>query len=88
MKFLRIKDVLARRGCCRAHLYREIAAGEFPAPIKLSPRMAVWPESDVDAWFREKLAGRDAAKAKATLANGVSASRRTRGEVANASAAE
>jgi prophage regulatory protein len=64
MKFLRIKQVLERRGCCRAHLYREIAAGEFPAPIKLSPRMAVWPEADVDAWFQAKLAARDAGTPK------------------------
>ena len=60
MKFLRIKQVLERRGCSRAQLYREIADGTFPASIRLSPRMAVWTEASVDEWFRAKIAAHKA----------------------------
>jgi prophage regulatory protein len=29
-------------------------SGQFPAPIKLSPRKNAWWEEDIDAWLREK----------------------------------
>jgi prophage regulatory protein len=55
-KFLRAKAVQERLGCGRVHLWRVVKAGQFPAPVKLSPRMTVWPENEVDAWIEAKIA--------------------------------
>lgn len=57
MKILRIKSVIDMTGIPRSSLYRFIKNGHFPAPVKLGPRAAGWPESDVLAW----LAGRQSA---------------------------
>jgi prophage regulatory protein len=34
----------------RNTLWRWVAAGQFPAPIKLSPGVTAWRLSDVEAW--------------------------------------
>ena len=57
-RLLRLPAVLDRVGVSRASLYRMIAAGEFPAPVQLSPRSVAWPESDVSEWIEARIAGR------------------------------
>lgn len=32
-------------------LWRKVKAGEFPAPVKLSPRVTAWRAEDVRAWM-------------------------------------
>lgn len=39
---LDLAEVLARLKMGKSWLYEEIAAGRFPAPIKLSPKAARW----------------------------------------------
>lgn len=34
-----------------ATLWRKVAAGKFPAPIKLSSRVTAWRVADVRAWL-------------------------------------
>jgi prophage regulatory protein len=41
-RMLRVKDVLAVVPLGRSTLFAKIAAGEFPAPVKLSPRVVCW----------------------------------------------
>lgn len=36
------------------HLRRLWQRGDFPAPIKLSPRKNVWAEEAIDAWINSK----------------------------------
>ncbi|WP_341903609.1 helix-turn-helix transcriptional regulator [Sandarakinorhabdus limnophila] len=38
-------------GLSRTHTYRLIRQGHFPAPHKLSERVSVWNEADIDAWL-------------------------------------
>jgi prophage regulatory protein len=64
-RLLRIKGVLDRVGFGKAYLYREIQAGRFPAPVKLSPKMATWVETEVDAWIAERIARRGVPKQRA-----------------------
>lgn len=52
---LRTKQVLPKVGVSRAHLYDLIRRGEFPAPIKLGARTAVWPLSVVEAWITDRI---------------------------------
>ena len=54
---LRLPHVLAKTGLSRTHTYRLIKQGEFPAPVKLSERVSVWNEADIDAWLNHKFQG-------------------------------
>jgi len=44
----------------RTRIMQLVSTGEFPAPIKLSPRRNVWRASELQAWV-ERVAGRAAA---------------------------
>ncbi|UUZ49505.1 AlpA family phage regulatory protein [Massilia sp. B-10] len=35
---------------CRATLWRWVAAGTFPKPVKLSPGVTAWDNDDLDAY--------------------------------------
>ena len=59
-KFLRLSEVASRVGISRSAIYVWIAAGKFPAQVKLGSR-TVWIEAEVDAWMLERVqAGRTA----------------------------
>jgi prophage regulatory protein len=47
--FARLPTVLAATGLGRSTVYRLIAAGAFPAPVRLGPRAVGWRWSDLDA---------------------------------------
>jgi len=57
---LRLPQVKARTGLSRSELYRRIAAGTFPAPVKLGERASAWPEQEVTTWCEARIAARDA----------------------------
>ena len=52
---LRIYEVLRRTGLSRSALYRLIAAGQFPPPIRLTERTSAWTDQMVQAWIEDKL---------------------------------
>lgn len=58
--FLRMPDVEKRVGLKRSAIYLMISRGEFPAPVKLSARVSVWPESEIQEWITKKLTERAA----------------------------
>jgi prophage regulatory protein len=60
---LRLPEVLQVRRCSKSQHYADIRAGRFPKPVKIGPRISAWPESDVLAEQRAKLAERDKAQA-------------------------
>ena len=55
----RLPQVKARTGMCRSEIYRRIAAGTFPAPIKLGERASAWVASEIDAFIESRIAARD-----------------------------
>lgn len=57
---LRLPQVKARTGLSRSELYRRMAAGNFPAPIKLGERASAWSAAEVDSWITARIAARDA----------------------------
>ena len=57
-QILRLPRVIDITGLPRSSLYAKIAAGEFPAPIKLSQRSVGWSLTEVDAWIHERIAQR------------------------------
>ncbi len=60
LRLLRLPEVKARTGYSRSEVYRRIAAGDFPAPVKLGDRASAWPEHEVNAWCLARIAARDA----------------------------
>ena len=50
-RFLRISQVLELIPIGRSTLWAKIKRGEFPKPEKLSAKIAVWRESDIQAYI-------------------------------------
>ena len=48
---LRLPQVMQRSGYKKSKIYKAVAAGTFPAPIK-DGRTTSWIEEEVDAWIR------------------------------------
>ena len=61
LTLLRLDEVCRRTGKKRSSLYRDIAAGSFPAPVKLGERASAWPEHEVNAWIAGRIAARERA---------------------------
>lgn len=57
MKLLRLSEVRNRIPFSRAQIYRMIAAGKFPAPVKFEGHNAsFWREQDVEAFIEKCVA--------------------------------
>lgn len=51
IKLLRIADDSKKTTLAKSTIWLKISQGLFPKPIKLSPGINVWKESDIDAWI-------------------------------------
>lgn len=60
MKLIRLKQVMECTGLARSTVYKFIAEGDFPKPVKLGSRVAAWVEAEVLAWIGDKVSSRDA----------------------------
>lgn len=58
-KLERLPQVKARTGLSRSEIYRRIALGDFPRPIKLGERASAWSATEIDDWIAERVAARD-----------------------------
>ena len=61
VRIIRLPEVERRVGLHKSAIYQRIAAGTFPAPLKIGPRASGWLESEIDAWIEGRLAERAAA---------------------------
>jgi len=60
LSLLRLREVTRRTALSRSAVYRAIAAGTFPAPVKLGERASAWNAAEVDRWITDRIAARDA----------------------------
>lgn len=44
----------------RQHIYVLVEQGDFPKPIRLSPRRIAWRDSDIEKWIEERAAAQAA----------------------------
>ncbi|GGH18126.1 transcriptional regulator, AlpA family [Cribrihabitans marinus] len=51
LKILRRRDIELIIGLSRSTIYKMIADGDFPQPIKIGARAVGWRESDVSEWL-------------------------------------
>ena len=61
---LRLPEVLRRTGMNKALMYRQIAVGQFPAPVSLGLRAVAWIETEIDEWIAARVAERGPATAE------------------------
>lgn len=52
----RLPQVQARTQLSRSEIYRRIAAGRFPSPIKLGSNITAWDSREVDLWIQARIA--------------------------------
>jgi prophage regulatory protein len=57
---LKLSVVSEITGVPSSSIYRKVAAGQFPAPIKLGESASGWLLSEVEAWIEARKAERDA----------------------------
>ena len=57
-RILRLPEVMARTGLSRTTIYEWRVAGRFPQAVPLGTRNVGWIESELEAWIRERIAGR------------------------------
>ena len=50
----RLPVVLKVTGLGRSTIYRWIADGSFPPPVRLGPRAVAWRWSDLDRWTQSR----------------------------------
>ena len=58
-KLYRMNELVVVVGRCRAAIYADIRAGQFPRPIRLGPRSSAWLCSEVEQWLEQRAAERD-----------------------------
>jgi len=54
MRILRVRDVVAKVGYCRKHIYDLERRRRFPARVRLGPNSVGWLEHEIDAWIAER----------------------------------
>lgn len=55
---IRRAEVLRRCAISNSTLYRLIDAGQFPAPVQVSPRNVAWVEHEIDEWIAHRICER------------------------------
>ena len=60
-KLLRLNEVLSRIPFSKSSLFREIARGRFPRPIRVGERRVAWVDDEIGAWEEACVAERDQA---------------------------
>lgn len=56
-RLLRLPEVETITGCKKSTIYKLMKEGTFPACVRVTARMAAWPESAVLAWVQARIAG-------------------------------
>jgi prophage regulatory protein len=54
-RFIRMSDLRSKVGLSKSQIYKLIQQGDFPKPIKLGDKIAVWTNSEVEEWMSAKV---------------------------------
>ena len=54
--FLRLPQVIQRTGISRSAIYKMVADGAFPVPVRIGARTVAWVESDIESWSESRIA--------------------------------
>ena len=53
---MRLPQVTKAIGLARSTIYKRVAAGTFPKPIRLGPRAVGWLVSEIEQWIADRVA--------------------------------
>ena len=56
MRICRLTEVTELVGLCKSSIYRKVADGTFPAPIKISERAIGWTDTVISEWIESRIA--------------------------------
>ncbi|WP_332660888.1 helix-turn-helix transcriptional regulator [Brevundimonas sp.] len=56
LRLERLPAVIARTGMSRSWIYKEVAAGRFPKPVKIGGASG-WSASAIDGWIEDLMSG-------------------------------
>lgn len=59
-RLIRLPEVIGQVGLSERTLYRYVASGTFPKPVKVGA-LSMWIGTEVEAWVEQRIAERDAA---------------------------
>jgi len=57
IRIIKIKDVTYQTSLSKTSIYRRIAEGTFPKPMRLGPQRVAFLEKDVENWILAHIAG-------------------------------
>jgi prophage regulatory protein len=55
-RLIRLKEVQNRVGLGRSTIYRWMAEGNFPKPVRLGGHAVAWVLEDIDRWVAQRIA--------------------------------
>jgi prophage regulatory protein len=67
MRLISMDETARRVMFSKVHVYRLIAAGKFPRPVKIGEARIAFVESEVDEFIRARIAQRDRAEVPANV---------------------
>ncbi|MDS1617169.1 AlpA family transcriptional regulator [Escherichia coli] len=53
---IRMSETMRRTGYGKAWIYKLIAQGRFPEPVKIGSRAIAFVESEIDEWINQRIA--------------------------------
>lgn len=59
MRFIRVREAVARTGLSKSSIYDLMAQGRFPQTIRLGGRSVAFVEAEIDTWMAERVAARN-----------------------------
>ncbi len=57
-RFMRLPEVIRVSGLSRATIYELMRKDAFPQNVSLGGRNVAWPESEINAWVKARMAAR------------------------------
>lgn len=54
-RLVRLPEVKGMTSCGKSTIYKMIAEGSFPKPVRLGTRTVAWPETAVLQWVQDRI---------------------------------
>ena len=58
-RLIRLPEVIKTTGLKRSTIYKKMADGDFPRPVKLGQRSVGWADTAIDQWIENARRGAD-----------------------------
>lgn len=58
--FVRLPTVAHVTGVAKSTVWKWVASGKLPKPIKISPKVSAWPVGEIRAWLNDPIAWQSA----------------------------